>query len=65
MFSTKHRTSWLSDAIFRGHVHAYLARACQTLGSAALEVGGVADHVHLLVRLGKTSSVSDLNHAWD
>ncbi|MBX9680342.1 MAG: IS200/IS605 family transposase [Gemmataceae bacterium] len=60
VFSTKHRTPWLSDAIFRGRVHAYLATACQTLGSPALEVGGVADHVHLLMRLGKTSSISDL-----
>ena len=60
VFSTKLRQAFLTDDAFRERVHAYLAGVCNTLGSPALSVGGVEDHVHLLCRLSKTISTADL-----
>jgi REP element-mobilizing transposase RayT len=60
VFSTKHRQPDLTDVDFRERIHAYLAGTCQNLGSPAIKVGGVADHVHILCRLGKTTSVAEL-----
>ena len=60
VFSTKHRQPFLTDAAFRPRVHAYLAGICKNLGSPSLRTGGVADHVHILCRLSKTSDVSSL-----
>jgi len=60
VFTTKHRQPFLVDSVFRSRVHAYLAGICNNAGSPAIMVGGVADHVHLLCRLSKTSDVSSL-----
>src|SRR4051794_9799392 len=54
VFSTKNRTPWLKDKALRQDLHRYLHGACRNQGCPALSVGGVEDHVHLLVRLGKT-----------
>jgi len=60
IFSTKNRARLFQDRAFREKLHAYLAGVCRNLGSPALIVGGVEDHVHILCREGKTISVSDL-----
>ena len=60
VFSTKNRAPFLSDPGLRVRTHAYLAKTCHNLGSPSLIVGGVADHVHVLCRLGKTISISEL-----
>jgi putative transposase len=59
VFSTKDRHPWLNPDI-RSGMHAYLATVCRDCGCEAYRVGGVADHVHLAVRLGRTISQSDL-----
>jgi putative transposase len=59
VFSTKDRHPWL-DADIRPRMHAYLATVCRDCGCEAYRVGGVADHVHLAVRLGRTIIQSDL-----
>src|SRR5437773_9768333 len=59
VFSTKDRQTWL-DAAISPRMHAYLATVCRDRGCEAYRVGGVADHVHLAVRLGRTISQSDL-----
>lgn len=41
-------------------VHALLASRCDALGCTALAVGGVENHVHLLVRIKPAVSVSEL-----
>jgi REP element-mobilizing transposase RayT len=41
-------------------LHAYLGGTCNNLGCSVLRVGGVADHVHILCRFGRTLSVADL-----
>ncbi len=60
VFSTKDRINFLKDAVFRSEVHAYLAGICRKQDCPALIVGGVADHVHILSRLGKQTDVSSL-----
>jgi REP element-mobilizing transposase RayT len=60
VFSTKHRAPRLIDPTLRERTHAYLVGVCANLDSASIRVGGVEDHVHILCRLSKTLSVSDL-----
>ncbi len=60
VFSTKDRFGFLKDVAFREQVHAYLAGICKNQDCPALIVGGVADHVHILCRLGKVIDVSSL-----
>jgi putative transposase len=60
IFSTKTRQPFLSDAELREKLHAYLAGICRNHASPALIVGGVEDHVHILCRLGKQTTVSEL-----
>jgi len=60
IFSTKNRQPFLTDPIFRGRVHAYMAAICNNAGSPALLVGGHTDHVHILCRLGKTQCIANL-----
>ena len=59
VFSTKDRQKWL-DAPISPRMHAYLATVCRDHDCEAYRVGGVADHVHLAVRLGRTISQADL-----
>jgi putative transposase len=60
VFSTKHRQPFLRDAEFRAKTHAYLAGILRNSHCPALVVGGVEDHVHLLCRLVKQTTISDL-----
>lgn len=60
VFSTKDRRPFLQDKAFRTKLHAYMVGAFQGLGSPALKIGGVEDHVHILCRLSRTGSISDL-----
>jgi REP element-mobilizing transposase RayT len=60
VFSTKDRIRFFQNLPFREMVHAYLAGACRNLDCPPLIVGGVEDHVHILCKLGKTTSVSIL-----
>lgn len=60
VWSTKGRRRFLTDIPIRDRLHAYLAATCSELGSPALVVGGVEDHVHLLCRLKRTTSIAEL-----
>ena len=59
IWSTKDRHPWLVSGI-REKAHAFLAGAVRQCDCEAYRVGGVADHVHLAVRLSRTLSVADL-----
>ena len=59
VFSTKDRHPWLKSDI-RDKTHAFLAGAVRQCDCEAYRVGGVADHVHLAIRLSRTLSVADL-----
>ena len=39
--------------------HSYLGGAVRGLGGTALAIGGIEDHVHLLVKLGPTITIAD------
>ena len=59
VFATKGRWPWLTPAV-RGRMHAYLGGIARDEGCVALAVGGVSDHVHLLVRGKPDVRLSDL-----
>ena len=58
-FSTKHRQK-LIPADLNPELFQYIGGVCRDLKSPLLHAGGTDDHVHLLVSLGKTESISDL-----
>ncbi len=60
VFSTKERRPFLQDSSVRNETHKYLGGTCNNLECPVLCVGGVADHVHILCRFGRTISVADL-----
>ncbi len=60
VFSTKDRTPYLKDSAIRSEAHKYLGGTCNKLQCPVPVVGGVADHVHILCRFGRTTSVSGL-----
>ena len=60
VFSTKDRRPYLQDAAIREETHRYLGGTCNHLECPVLRVGGVADHVHVLSRLGRKIAISDL-----
>jgi len=59
IFSTKNREPWL-DSDVRPRMRAYLATICRDLGAELVNVGGVADHVHIVTTLPRTLSQADL-----
>jgi REP element-mobilizing transposase RayT len=60
VYSTKHRQPFLKDRAVREEMHAYLAGTCRNLKCPSLIVGGVEDHVHILCRLSRTTTIADL-----
>jgi REP element-mobilizing transposase RayT len=57
VFSTKNREPWLEAAI-RERLWPYIGGIARDNGMKALEVGGVADHVHLLVSIPASMALS-------
>jgi REP element-mobilizing transposase RayT len=60
VFSTKNREPFLCDAPIRDEMHAYLGGIARKLDCLPVIVGGTEDHVHLLLRLGRTTTQADL-----
>ena len=54
VFSTKDRRPFLRDAPVRAELHRYLGEISRRLECPPIAIGGVEDHVHLLVRFGRT-----------
>ena len=59
VFSTRDREPYLDSHALRSETHAYLGGISKNLRCDPLIVGGVADHIHLLARLGRTITVAD------
>jgi REP element-mobilizing transposase RayT len=59
VFGTKDRMP-LIEAAWRLRLHEYLGGTIRGLGGFPQEVGGVADHVHLLVGLKATHCLADV-----
>ncbi len=62
VFSTKERAPIIHPDI-RDRVHAYLGGVIRGIGGTPLEVGGVADHVHLVIGLKPTHVLADVMRA--
>ena len=58
VFSTKERHPWLA-AEARPRIHAYLATVARNSGCECYRAGGVADHIHLAIRLSRTITIAD------
>ncbi len=58
VFSTQRRAPMLIGPI-RPRLFAYIGGTLRTLSSPLIAAGGVEDHVHLLISLGRVTSVAD------
>ncbi len=58
VFSTKNRERWITPEI-EGEVWSYLGGICRSHHVKPLHLGGVEDHVHLLIGLPPTIALSD------
>jgi putative transposase len=54
VFSTKERRPFLRNETVRESLHSYLGGISKQLECAPIITGGMADHVHLLARFGRT-----------
>ena len=54
IFSTKERRPFLQDPTILEEVHKYLGGISKTLDCVPIITGGMADHIHLLARFGRT-----------
>ena len=59
IFSTKNRHPFI-DGAWRGRLHAFMGGAVRSLGGAPEAVGGMSDHVHLLVGLRANHTLADV-----
>jgi putative transposase len=59
IFSTKDRVAFIHRD-WRGRLHAYLGGLINDLGGVPEKIGGVEDHVHLLVGLRATHCLADV-----
>ena len=59
VFSTKNRQPSISSDLAE-RLHPYLGGIVRNHGGIALEIGGMPDHVHMLVSLGRTLSIAEL-----
>ena len=59
VFSILDRRPFLQEPVLLAEMHAYLGGTSDKLGCQPLLIGGVADHVHILARQGRTIALSD------
>jgi putative transposase len=59
VFSTKDRAPRLTPAI-AAELYPYLASVARDMNCECYRIGGVADHVHLAIRLSRTATIADL-----
>ena len=59
IFSTRNRVGLIDDR-WREDLYTYIAGAFKELGARVEEIGGTADHVHILAELPTTQTVADI-----
>ncbi len=59
VFSTKDRHPWISPS-WECDLWAYVAGAGSSHGCQVIKVGGVEDHLHVLIRQSRTRTIADL-----
>lgn len=58
-FSTKNREPTIPETLEKD-LYAYIGGICRRMESPLLAMGGTADHVHMMVSLGKNVALADL-----
>ena len=59
VFSTKGRNLWIQSDV-EEELYQYISGVCRNLDSPVIKINGVEDHIHLLLQLGRTISISKL-----
>jgi REP-associated tyrosine transposase len=59
VFTTKDRQPMITEAV-RERLYAYIGGIIRGEGGTLLEIGGMPDHVHLLVRFRSDTAVADM-----
>ena len=59
IFSTKNRRPFIDES-WRGRLHSFMGGAVRSLGGTPEVVGGMADHVHLLIGLRANHTLADV-----
>ncbi len=59
VFSTKERLPFI-DAKWQSDLHAFMGGCLKRLDAFPQEIGGVADHVHLLMGIKPVHAIADL-----
>lgn len=59
VFSTKNREPIIAPGI-RPRLHGYIVGILDQLKSPSIQTGGVADHVHILFALGRTTTQAEI-----
>ncbi len=59
IFSTKERCAFIEET-WRERLHGYLGGCVRTSGGVAESIGGVADHVHILMGLKPTHTLASV-----
>lgn len=59
VFSTKNRERWINESIEQ-QVWSYLAGIIRAHDSKAIQIGGFDDHIHILMSIPATITISDL-----
>lgn len=59
VFSTKHRVPAITPDL-QTRLNEYLAGIARGIGAKQLDAGGVADHVHLLLSIGREHTIAGL-----
>ena len=61
VYSTKNRKPWLKDSGIRNELYAYNASILKDIvDSPALLIGGVEDHIHILLLLSRKHAIMDV-----
>ncbi len=58
VFSTKHRDAWIKPDV-QPRLYEYIGGILRSDASQLIAAGGMPDHVHLLVSMGRTLAVAD------
>ena len=58
VFGTKYRHHWIKNDI-EEELYEYIGGIIRNLNGSLIEIGGVADHIHILARLSPALAVSD------
>ena len=59
VFSTKNREPFITPGI-EPELHPYMAKIFRALKSPSLAIDGTADHIHIILLLGRVITVADL-----